>query len=231
MVFVTSWNGVVAPAMDTYTVGVGRLVVVVVVVVTCAAATKAVVVDVAVTVTGAPGNPRQEHALISASAAKRLQMEGRVSLEVPRICILATGEGAARPWRSGKGLSAFRLDMSSFAASRTSFRAVGLHRFVAGVLIVVAAGVVVTVEVMVNVGVGLAVVDVVVVTTDCVVVLGGMNTLQKDVACDCTLAAVTSRFKTVHSCAVGAARHVVMLTAGHSRHLAIFMTAHNKSIL
>jgi hypothetical protein len=140
-VFVTSWNGVVAPAMDTYTVGAGRVVVVVVIVVTCAAATKAVVVDVVVTVKGAPGIPRQEHALISASAAKRRQMEGRLSFEVPRICRLATGEDAARPWRSREGLlargsagarsieGAFRPDMSSLAASRASFRAVGLQRF------------------------------------------------------------------------------------------------------
>jgi hypothetical protein len=88
-----------------------------------------------------------------------------------------------------------------------------------------------TAEVMETVGVGMAVVDGVVVIADCVVVLGGMNNLQKDVACDYTLAADTSLFKSVHSCAVGAARHVVMLTAGHSRHLAIFMTAYNKGIL
>lgn len=87
-----------------------------------------------------------------------------------------------------------------------------------------------TVEVMVNVGVGIAVVDVVVVIVVCVVVMGGMNNLQKDTACDCAPAADTSLFKSVHSCAVGAERHVVMLTAGHSRHLAIFMAASVKGI-
>lgn len=102
--------------------------------VTCAAATKAVAVDVVVTVKGAPGIPRQEHALTSASAAKRLQMEGRLSLEVPRICRLAMGDNAVRPRRSGEGLSvrgsagAFRPDMSSLAASRASLRAVGSQR-------------------------------------------------------------------------------------------------------
>ena len=97
-------------------------------------------------------------------------------------------------------------------------------------VIVVVSGVMVTVAVMASVGVGTAVVDVVVVTAVCVVVLGGMNNLQKNVACACTLAADTRLFKSAHSCAVGAARHVVMLTAGHSRHLAIFMTAYVKDI-
>lgn len=130
----TSWNCVVSPV---YTVGTGSFIVVVVVVVTCAAATNAVAVDVVVTVTGVP---RQEHALISASAAKRRQMEGRLSSEVPRICILATEEDAVRPWRPSEGLSArgsagarsiegnFCPDMSSLAASRTSLRAVGWQR-------------------------------------------------------------------------------------------------------
>jgi hypothetical protein len=98
------------------------------------------------------------------------------------------------------------------------------------VLIVIVAGVMVTTEVIVSVGVGMAVVDVVVVNAVCVVVLGGMNNLQKEVACACTPAPEISLFKSAHSCAVGAARHVVMLTAGHSRHLAILMTAYVEGV-